>query len=66
MRNAKLWLRCGQVNAATAADEFEHEAGMTRIGCHSSISSSGDVVNASTFVATDVNVCIVEILIAFT
>lgn len=64
MRNAKLWLRCGQVNAATAADEDEHEPGMTRRGCHSS--SSGDVVNASTFVATDVNVCIVEILIAFT
>lgn len=63
MRNAKLWLRCGQVNAATAADEHEHEAGMTRIGCHS---SSNDDVNASTFVATDVNVCIVEILIAFT
>lgn len=63
MRNAKLWLRCGQANAA-AADEDDEAAAAAAAAADAA--GMCLVVVASTFVATDVNVCIVEILIAFT
>jgi len=63
MRNAKLWLRCGKVNAAAVVAAVAVAMTVTATDVED---DSMRMHRQRHLLQTDVNVCIAEILIAFT